>query len=104
MSRQVGAFTPSRAQQINDAVRFLEQNGYNVNRGRRTGYRQPVDELAIEFRVDGCQTLQYRIGGGDWNTIAVLRLRLSGTNLQLSLDPSAEPEYCTWETVTECPT
>jgi len=103
MSRQVGAFTPSRAQQINDAVKFLERNGYNVNRGRGTGYRQPVS-LAIEFRVDGCQTLQYRIGGGEWTTIAVLRLRMTEEgDLQLSLDPSETPEWCTWETTTECP-
>ena len=103
MSR-VGAFTPNRARQIDDAVKFLQRNGYNVNRGRGTGYRQPVGN-AIEFRVDGCQTLQYRVGGGDWVTIAVLRMRLSGAELQLSLDPATEPDYCTWHTTgTDCPT
>ena len=59
--------------------------------------------LAIEFRVDGCQTLQYRVGGGSWNTMAVLRLRMtSGGDLQLSLDPSETPEYCNWIDTTEC--
>jgi len=75
MSRQVGAFTPSRAQQINDAVRFLEQNGYNVNRGRRTGYRQPVED-------------------------AIIDLRLSGNNLQYTKDGV---NWVTWHTATECP-
>lgn len=100
--RQVAGFTPTRARAINAAVAFLERNGYNTNRGRKRGYRQPVDALGIEFRVDGCQTLQYRIAGGEWTTIAVLRLRLEAGDLQLSLDPSETPTYCTWETTTEC--
>lgn len=104
MSRQVAGFTPARAKAINGAVAFLERNGYNTNRGRRRGYRQPVDDaLDLEFRVNGCQTLQYRVNGGEWVTIAILRLRLEGSNLQLSLDPSTNPTYCTWETTTECP-
>lgn len=106
VGKRVGAFTPERARAINTAVAFYERNGFRPNRGRKRGYRQPVDNsLAIEFRVDGCATLQYRIAGGEWTTIAVLRLRLSGADLQLSLDPdSVETQYCTWLTTnTECP-
>jgi hypothetical protein len=56
---------------------------------------------SIELRVNGCDELQYR-NGGSWTTFAKLRLRLHEGNLQLSLDPSETPTYCTWETTTEC--
>ena len=58
--------------------------------------------IAIEFRVDGCSTLQYRIGTGPWQTIAELRVRLDGGFLQTSLDPSATPAYCNAVATTTC--
>lgn len=66
MAKQVGAYTPARAKEIDDAISFLEKNGYNVNRGRRTGYRQPVDAI-IDLRLNG-NDLQYTKDGVNWVT------------------------------------
>ena len=57
----------------------------------------------IEFRVDGCATLQYRINAGPWQTIAVMRVRLDSGQVQISLDPSATPVYCNAISTITCP-
>lgn len=102
---QIAGFTPTRARAINAAVAFLERNGYNTNRGRKRGYRQPVDNvIGLEFQVVGGVTLQVRVNGGDWQTVMTLRQRVQGTSVQHSIDPAGTPTYVEWETVTDCPT
>jgi hypothetical protein len=56
----------------------------------------------LQFQVVSGTTLQFRIGSGDWESIAILRQRVDGTDVEHSLDPAGSPTYVAWDDVTDC--